>query len=259
MPHTLIDATWVYLVHELQLFGFAQTDALIEPHALDFLSAEFTSQMKSSEHRSGVRNLLDYPGIIELVSAGPLRMIAEAVLGSQCFAVRGIYFDKTPDANWKVGWHQDTTIAVSEKLPAPGYDSWSEKGGAVHVRPPVEVLQRMISLRLHLDDCSEDNGPLRVLSATHRHGILDGAELKKQVEAGEGFAVTCVAKRGSILVLKPLLLHASSPAQSPAHRRVIHIDFAADELPGGLNWRWRVKRASQIGQSTILNSTRQPD
>ena len=245
MPHTVIDASWVYLVHELQLFGFAQTKPLVDAHILDKLIEEFAARSQGSEHRSGIRNLLDCPSVIDLVSTGPLRMIAEATLGSKCFAVRGIYFDKTPDANWKVGWHQDTTIAVSEKVDAAGYDSWSEKGGVVHVRPPVEVLQRMVSLRLHLDDCGEDNGPLRVLSASNRHGILDGGALKKQVDAGEGFAVACTAERGSILALKPLLLHASSPAQSPAHRRVIHIDFAADELPGGLAWRWMVKRASK--------------
>jgi len=148
-------------------------------------------------------------------------------------------FDKIPEANWKVGWHQDTLVAVRDvesraRKQAVGFGAWSEKAGVLHVRPPVEVLQRMISIRLHLDDCSEENGPLRVLSATHRHGILDDAHLQKEIEQGEPFAVTCTAQRGAMLVMKPLLLHASSPSISAAHRRVIHVDFATETLPGGL-------------------------
>ncbi len=238
---SVIDARFVYLVHELQLFGFAGTETLIEAAALDQLIADLAPFQNESSDRAGLRNILDIPGVAALASKGPVRMVAEAVLGSTCFAVRGILFNKAPSANWKVGWHQDTFIAVRERIEAPGFGAWSEKAGVIHCKPPDEVLQRMVSIRLHLDACGESNGPLRVLSATHRHGILNADEILKQIEAGEQFALTFTSERGAMLVFKPLLLHASSPAVLPQHRRVIHIEFAADPLPDGLNWRWVVR------------------
>ena len=240
MSNSRIDARFVYLVHDLQLFGFASTEALVHALTLDPLIAELMPLLGQSADRSGLRNILDIRRVAELASTGPVRMIAESVLGTKCFAVRGILFDKTPDANWKVGWHQDTTIAVRERRETPGYGAWSEKAGVTHVSAPAEVLQRMISIRLNLDACDETNGPLRVLSATHRRGILNAKEIQKHIETDEPFAVACTAARGAMLVFKPLLLHASSPAAVPGHRRVIHLDFAADPLPDGLNWRWTV-------------------
>ncbi len=241
MGISLIDARFVYLVHELQLFGFASTEPLVDAYVLDTLTAELAPLQRHSADRGGLRNLLDIPSVAALASTGPVRMIAEALLGTKCYAVQGILFDKIPSANWKVGWHQDTTIAVRERRETPGYSAWSEKAGVNHVTPPVEVLQRMYSIRLHLDACDETNGPLRVLSATHHRGILNSEEIRKHIQTDEPFAVSCTASRGAMLVFKPLLLHASSPAAVPGHRRVIHLNFAADPLPGGLDWRWAVR------------------
>ena len=240
MRTSVIDARFVYLVHDLQLFGFASTDPLVDAFTLDSLITELAPLQCQSSDRGGVRNLLDIPSVAALTSAGAVRMIAEAVLGAKCFAVRGILFDKAPDANWKVGWHQDTTIAVRERRDTPGFSAWSEKAGVTHVSAPTDVLQRMISIRLHLDARDETNGPLRVLSATHRRGILNAGEIRKHIESDEPYAVACTAARGAMLVFKPLLLHASSPAKMPGHRRVIHLDFAVDPLPNGLNWHWTV-------------------
>ena len=141
-------------------------------------------------------------------------------------AVRGILFDKTPEANWKVPWHQDLTIAVQERLEVPGYGPWTVKAGVAHVQPPVAVLERMVAVRLHLDDCGADNGPVRVLRGSHRQGRMAAAPM----DAGE--EVVCTVGRGGVLLMRPLLWHASSPA----HRRVIHVEFAAAELAGGLRW-----------------------
>jgi hypothetical protein len=244
----MIDARFVYLIHELQLFGFVSTDALVTPAACDELAQTLAVYEPRNSGSGGLRNLLDIPEIKTLVTSGPLRVIAEAVLGSNCFAVRGILFDKVPSANWKIGWHQDTIIAVREKRDAPGYCAWSEKVGVVHVQPPDDVLKRMVSIRLHLDTCGEDNAPLRVLSGSHRHGIMNANALQAVVGSEENVAVACTAERGSMLVLKPLLLHASSPAASPSRRRVIHLDFAAEPLPGGMQWHW------EIGPETFKES-----
>src|SRR5690242_14987594 len=108
----------------------------------------------------GIRNLLDLEIIRELACSESVRALAEALLGDQCFAVRGIFFDKPAEANWKVPFHQDVTIEVQARKEAPGFENWTVKGGVQHVQPPTEILQRMVSVRLHLDDSRSENGPL---------------------------------------------------------------------------------------------------
>jgi len=162
----------------------------------------------------------------------------EEVLGPGAFAVRGILFDKTPDANWKVPWHQDLSIAVKEQIEVSGFGPWSLKAGVVHVQPPTGVLESMLAVRLHLDDCGPANGPLRVLSGTHRFGRLEAGSIERL--RGEFNEVTCPVASGGALLMRPLILHASSAAKEPGRRRVVHLEFAAAELPGGLEWETRV-------------------
>lgn len=149
-------------------------------------------------------------------------------------AVRAIYFDKTPDANWLVPWHQDLTICVEEKREVSGFGPWTEKAGLHHVQPPAEVLGQMITLRIHLDDTGPENGALRVLPGSHRHGKLSAAEITRlRAEIAEE---VCAASAGDALLMRPLLLHASSRSVIPGHRRILHIEFAGCELPDGLRW-----------------------
>jgi len=153
--------------------------------------------------------------------------------------VRGILFDKTPVTNWKVAWHQDLTIAVRTRVDVPGYGPWSEKVGTVSVQPPASVLEQMITIRLHVDDCGADNGPLRVIPGSHAHGRLSPEAIEQwRARGGE---VVATARRGAALVMRPLLLHASSAAVRPERRRVIHLDFAVQDLPGGLEWQSLLK------------------
>jgi ectoine hydroxylase-related dioxygenase (phytanoyl-CoA dioxygenase family) len=163
------------------------------------------------------------------------------VLGAGCVVVRALLFDKTPHANWKVVWHQDLTIAVAERRDVPSFGPWSEKAGVVHVQPPIEVLEQMLAVRVHFDDCGVANGPVRVLSGTHRSGRLSPAAVE-ELRAATAESV-CVAPKGAVLGFHPLLLHASSPATVPGHRRVLHFEFASARirvLPGNLAWRWSV-------------------
>jgi hypothetical protein len=87
------------------------------------------------------------------------------------FAVPATLFDKTADANWLVPWHQDLTICVKKKVDVPGYGPWTIKAGVPHVQPPVAILDRRLAVRIHLDNCSERNGALRVLPGTHRFDV----------------------------------------------------------------------------------------
>ena len=182
-----------------------------------------------------IRNLLEEaPAVREFAASGVARALVAPVLGEGCFAARGIFFDKSGDAPWKVAWHQDLSIAVRERGEAEGFGPWSVKAGVVHVQPPAAVLEGMLTLRLHLDDCDETNGALRVLPGSHRAGRL-GAEEIERWRRGPS-PVTCRVPRGGALLMRPLLLHSSAAPRGPRRRRVVHLEFAAAPLPGGLRW-----------------------
>jgi ectoine hydroxylase-related dioxygenase (phytanoyl-CoA dioxygenase family) len=181
-----------------------------------------------------VRNALDLPAAREVVAAGPLRELARAALGPGAFATRAILFDKTPEANWPVPWHQDLSVAVRGRADVPGWGPWSDKAGVPHVQPPAAVLERMATTRLHLDDCGPENGPLLVLPGTHRRGRLSARNTEDQLARQPPAA--CLASAGDVLLLRPLLLHASGKATRPGHRRVLHVEWATENLPPGLEW-----------------------
>jgi hypothetical protein len=188
----------------------------------------------------GARNLLEADQIRALAHAlAPT--IAEPILGQSAGPVRALFFDKTQEANWPVLWHQDLTIAIAERRDLAGWGPWSLKAGVPHVEPPLPLLQSMVTIRVHLDDCGPDNGPLRVLPGTHRLGRLTRdriAGLRREKNA-----VECLADEGALVVMRPLLLHASASARRPDHRRVVHIEYAArDLLPPSLEWAFAPRR-----------------
>jgi ectoine hydroxylase-related dioxygenase (phytanoyl-CoA dioxygenase family) len=174
------------------------------------------------------------PAVNTLARSLAITSLVGAAIGPHPFIVRSLFFDKTPGANWKVAWHQDLTIAVREKIEAPGFRAWSVKEGVIHVQPPASVLESMLTLRLHLDDCSAENGALQVLPGSHRSGLLNAEEISRWRENVAPTALEIPA--GGAILMKPLLLHASSPALRPSHRRVIHLEFASTNLPCGLKW-----------------------
>ncbi|WP_315776242.1 MULTISPECIES: phytanoyl-CoA dioxygenase family protein [unclassified Bradyrhizobium] len=169
-----------------------------------------------------------------LANAGPVGAAAAAVLGDATRPVRAVYFDKTAASNWAVPWHQDRTIVVRERIEVTGFGPWTIKGGLQHVAPPYEVLARMVTLRVHLDVVPDGNAPLLIAPGSHRLGRIPEGDVAATV-ARCGTA-TCCADVGDIWLYATPILHASEPSTQPGHRRVLQIDFAADELPGGLEW-----------------------
>ena len=217
--------------------GWAVTDPVVDSATVAALRDCVAPLVQSG--RGGARNLLDEPRISSLATSPSLRRFASAMLGESCFAVRALFFDKTADANWKVVWHQDLTVAARERIDLPGYGPWTDKAGVPHVQPPVDVLEHMLAVRLHLDPCGEDNGPVRVLDGTHRFGRLTAPEIDElRAKLPES---VCLAPEGGVLAFRPLLLHASSPATRPMHRRVIHIEYAARPLATPLAWHRQVE------------------
>lgn len=211
--------------------GYAVVYAGLDSGALSELGT-----LLDTKH-AGERNLLDVPAIRELACSKPIRKLARSVVGDNRFAVRGILFNKTEEANWKVAWHQDCVIAVAARNDVPGWAPWSIKAGVHHVRPTSGIMSRMLAIRIHLDECGAENGPLRVVPGSHKHGFLSDRQIQDWPKSG---AVTCIASRGDAILMRPLLLHSSPPATVPSSRRVIHLEFAADELPNGVDWKDRV-------------------
>ena len=193
------------------------------------------SDIREANRSAGVRNLLTRSKeIYELARSPQLLELVGEVLGKGCRPVKAILFDKTPDANWYVTWHQDVTIAVKEKVETIGFGAWSVKEGVHHVQPPVEILDGMLTLRIHLDECPLDNGALKVVMGSQNSGLIDQDKIPEMLA---GYMVVSVpAQRGDVLVMRPLLLHSSSQSKKPQHRRVLHVEYAATELPNGLKW-----------------------
>lgn len=214
--------------------GFTLAPAVLPIEALALLIA---STITPEQGRGGVRNLLDLATFRELANSPQIRALVTPILGSGAFPVRGILFEKTSCSNWKVPWHQDVTIAVTNRINTESYGPWSIKEGVTHVQPPAHILEHMLSVRLHLDDCPAANGALRVLPGSHRSGKLTQSAIDACVARVPPH--TCEATAGDALLMRPLLIHASSPSTNPAHRRVIHFDYANVELADGLVWRER--------------------
>ena len=183
----------------------------------------------------GLRNLLRIsPPVVELANSPTFKTILESRLNKKVFPVRAVFFDKTADANWRVAWHQDLTIAVGEKIETAEFESWSIKEEIVHVQPALKILEGMATIRLHLDDCDADNGALKIIPRSHLEGKLDAARIREWTAKENAFV--CEVPKGGALLMRPLLLHSSSSSQNPSHRRVLHIEYATDELPNGLQW-----------------------
>ncbi len=184
---------------------------------------------------AGRRGLLEEEAVRELAWSHRFLDLLRPHLSFDLRPVRAIYFNKSAGANWLVPWHQDLTIAVKEQRDVAGFGPWSVKEGIPHVQPPVELLEQMLTIRLHLDDADETNGALKVISGSHRSGRLS-ADAIAAFREGED-EVLCRAKAGDLLLMRPLLLHASGRTGSDnRQRRILHIEYCGVDLPDGLEW-----------------------
>lgn len=232
---------------QLQQDGFA-----IVP---DVLSADCCDQMcrlveqaiaqdrngcvSNSNSTFGLRNLTDaIPEVCELLQVKPLQQLIQEIVGEDAFLVRATLFDKTDQANWGVFWHQDLAIAVQDRHEVEGFGGWTRKAGVVCCQPPSDVMNRILAVRLHLDDCTADNGALKVLKGSHCHGRIAETNMD-QVQIGLE-EVVCEVSQGGAVLMNPLTLHASGQKNVSGHRRVIHLEFTNQELPQALQWKYRI-------------------
>ncbi|MFK7740438.1 MAG: phytanoyl-CoA dioxygenase family protein [Planctomycetota bacterium] len=227
-------------VDDVERNGFAVVPDLLAADAHTALLPAF----EGAFGRGGRRDGLAIEAVRAAAAAPAVRRVVEAILGRDAVVTKATLFDKTPAANWLVPWHQDTTIALRERRECPGFGPWSCKDGVTHVRPPRFVLDGMLAVRLDLDGATQGAGSLRVLAGTHRNGLLDSEEIQRLRRAQP--ATLCAVPARGALVLRPLLLHASSKAMMAepeaslasraTRRRVVHLEFANVRLPEGVHW-----------------------
>lgn len=203
--------------------GFAILPSVLKAEEIEML-LEHLAGLEPHRSRAGIRHLLGHTAVAQIANDHRLLGIAQSILGPDAYPFRATLFDKSSDANWLITWHQDTALPLRGKQEIPGWGPWSLKEGVTYAHAPASVLEKVVALRLHLDDSTAENGPLRVLPGTHRSGVLTD----QQVEAAVANAdeTLCLAPQGGVIVMRPLIIHASSKSASDIPRRVLHIEYA---------------------------------
>jgi ectoine hydroxylase-related dioxygenase (phytanoyl-CoA dioxygenase family) len=179
--------------------------------------------------RAGVRHAMKHPSIARIANDVSMMRIANAILGDGAIPFRATLFEKLPDSNWLVAWHQDTALPLRRREGTSGWGPWSVKDGVTYAHAPARALEQVVALRLHLDDSTAQNGPLRVLPGTQTLGVLTDDEIHSLSETTE--AIDCLMPLGGIVAMSPLVIHASSKSQTDLPRRVLHIEYASSSQP----------------------------
>lgn len=198
--------------------GFTLVSTHLSPDTLHVLR-----ETLFKEGEVGKRCLLDVPMVQQVATDLREELSASGFLPETAVAIQAIAFDKTPSANWKVTWHQDLMFPFAAPVTSEGFGLPSRKEGIDYARPPRAILEELLAIRLHLDECDETNGPLRVSPGSHCNGIVNSSDIPGHLSRHGEF--TCLAKEGEALLMKPLILHASSQATEPKHRRVLHLVY----------------------------------
>ncbi len=211
----------------------AEVTAILETVAkVDTANERF----RKSEDLFAIRQFLkEVPGAFSFLFNQKLRNIIATVFGKDYFITKSIYFDKPAKSNWYVAFHQDLTISVDQRKDIEGFGPWTIKQNQFAVQPPLQFLENNFTMRIHLDDTTEENGALKVLPGTHARGVVRAETLNKEN------ITSCHVEKGGVMLMHPLLVHASGRSTNDKARRVVHIEFSNKELPGDLRWSEQVR------------------
>jgi hypothetical protein len=208
--------------------GFAIANGVLPPSECEKLASAL-----SSRSRAGSRHLMGHPAVRSISCRPELLDLAREVVGPAAVPYRATLFDKSGARNWLVVWHQDTALPLSSRMDSAEWGPWSVKDGVTYAHAPAWALRNIVALRVHLDDSTAENGPLRVIPGSHHDGVLSDEEVFRK--ARESSAIDCVVRRGGVLRMRPLLIHGSSKSIRPEPRRVLHLEYAASmDLDNGL-------------------------
>ncbi|MBC3879286.1 phytanoyl-CoA dioxygenase family protein [Undibacterium sp. FT79W] len=222
----------------LETDGFLILRQFLTPEQLDALR----DACHPVQEQYGVRQVLQHcPDILKALPTSHIANILNNVGLSGATTVRSIFFNKNASHNWLVPWHQDKTICVNTAAGIAGYEKWTMKNGIVHVEPPASILENMLTWRFALDDTPPQNGALKLIPGSHRHGKLTSDELN--IVTAAQLAYCCELKAGDVLLMRPLIVHASEKSQECSQRRVLHLEMINAELPAPLQWAERLSPA----------------
>ncbi|RYY19483.1 MAG: phytanoyl-CoA dioxygenase [Chitinophagaceae bacterium] len=211
---------------------YSDTDIASISKAIETADTANSTYRKSAELFAIRQFLKELPDVSSHIFVERLNTIISTLFGNKYFVVKSIYFDKPGTSNWFVAYHQDLTISVNRKADVAGFGPWSVKQNQYAVQPPLDILETNFTARIHLDDTDEHNGALRVIPKSHLKGIYRPETIDWATEQ----EVICNVPKGGIMLMRPLLLHASSRTTNNKQRRVIHIEFSNQVLPDPLAW-----------------------
>lgn len=222
--------------------GFAIVNNIYNNDEIENLLSKITGAntdketFRKSSDLFAIRQFLkEVPGAVDTIFNENLRSVLKVLLGDKYFIIKSIYFDKPKHSNWYVSYHQDLTISVDKRIELNDFDKWTTKHNQFAVQPPLNILENIVTVRIHLDETNENNGALKVIPRSHLKGICRPEAIDRTIEA----EASCSVSKGGIMLMKPLLLHSSGRTTNSEQRRVIHIELANLELPPELNWSER--------------------
>lgn len=228
--------------NEIDSEGFAIINDIYTDNEIEKLISLIENQTENDTDNATFRKSQDLfairqfhreiPKTLPFIFNHNLKDVIESTFGKGYFITKSIYFDKPEKSNWFVAYHQDLTISVDKKIEVENFENWTIKQNQFAVQPPKEILEDNFTIRIHIDKTTKDNGALKVINNSHSKGILRiknlGIENEKET--------ICEVGKGGIMIMKPLLFHASNKTTNNKRRRVIHIEFSKQELPDGLEW-----------------------
>lgn len=192
-----------------------------------------SATFRKSDNLFAIRQFLkEIPETLPILLNNSLKQLIKELFGEDYFAVKSIYFDKPGESNWFVAYHQDLTISVDTKIEIEGFGPWTIKQNQFAVQPPIELLENIFTIRIHLDETNKENGALKVIPQSHNKKIYRAETIDWSIET----ETICEVPKGGVMLMKPLLLHSSSKSTNNNRRRVIHIEFSDKKLPNRLQW-----------------------
>ena len=222
--------------------GFAIINNIYSKNEIDKIIVEIENVTKKDSENATFRKSKDLfairqfhkeiPKVLPFLLNKKLKEIIKLNFGEGYFITKSIYFDKPEESNWFVAYHQDLTISVDKKMEIENFENWTTKQNQYAVQPPKEILEKNFTIRIHIDKTTKENGALKVLRKSHKNGMVrtDNIIFKEEIEA------ICEVEKGGIMIMKPLIFHASNKTTNNERRRVIHIEFSNQQLPNDLQW-----------------------
>jgi ectoine hydroxylase-related dioxygenase (phytanoyl-CoA dioxygenase family) len=230
---------FIHIKEEILSDGFAVLNDIFNIEEINYLLSIISdcdtsrSNFRQTTHLFAIRQFLkEVPASSPVIFNSRFNSMITELFGADYFVVKSIYFDKPEASNWWVAYHQDLTISVDKKMDIPGFGPWTIKQDQFAVQPPLDILKDNFTVRIHLDDTNEENGALNIIPKSHLKGIYRPETINWQMETEQA----CCVKRGGVMLMKPLLLHASKRTTNNSKRRVVHIEFSRSSLPDGLKW-----------------------